>query len=442
MAAHRTAARREIWRNDLAASIAVQAFERMQVCDSLRAKIIAPLELSDVPRMRALVATHTATIKDLLVRNRKDFRSIQGADPEKRAAAWSNVCRRRSKIAVLIEETPLAEQFRKSVVVKVKAVSERMTSSKEQLSALPADAPRRAELIRDLSRDMVATGHTARSLATSLQRFEEYSRNELEILNALAVCNLPLVVHVAREFTSRSSLDISDLIQEGNKGLLRALAKFDAKHTTRLSTYATWWIRQSIGRAITTQQDTIRKPEYRHRLAQQVQSAAEHVAQSLQSHPTEVDIVNELDNRGVTIVPRKASEDLAAFNCRRYKIVSEILYSGVLSLDLPLSTTHDREGAFALRASISAKDGEVEGTSLDRAHLVASVEKALNKLHRRQAQVLRLRFGIDCKPHSLEEAGKEIGVSKERVRQIEIQAKRKLRNLPDATFLQRLIQEE
>jgi RNA polymerase primary sigma factor len=260
-----------------------------------------------------------------------------------------------------------------------------------------------AEKVWKVEQEAEASAKELRVLLTSITEGE---RKALQAKKEMVEANLRLVISIAKKYTNRG-LQFLDLIQEGNIGLMRAVDKFEYQRGYKFSTYATWWIRQAITRAIADQARTIRIPVHMIETINKLIRASRHLVQEFGREPTPEEIAQKID--------------LPVDKVRKVlKIAQE-----PISLETPIGEEEDSHlGDFIEDKTAVSPIDAVIGLNLER-----QTEEVLKTLTPREERVLRLRFGIgDGCDHTLEEVGQQFDVTRERIRQIEAKALRKLRH--------------
>lgn len=276
---------------------------------------------------------------------------------------------------------------------------------KESEEAVQDDAP------RNLDATQLYLSEIGFSPLLSAEEEVYFSRKALQgcekSRNRMIESNLRLVVKIARRYNNRG-LALLDLIEEGNLGLIRAVEKFDPERGFRFSTYATWWIRQTIERAIMNQTRTIRLPIHVVKELNVYLRTARELAHKLDHEPTAEEIAEELN------VPSQDVSKLLKLNER------------ITSVDTPIGGENDK----ALLDVIPAEEMVGPDHKVQTKDISNSVVKWLNELNSKQREVLARRFGLlGYEPSTLEDVGAEIGLTRERVRQIQVEALKRLRDL-------------
>jgi RNA polymerase primary sigma factor len=351
------------------------------------------------------------TVQYLSEKNRGDFtRSIDETLPKsERDLAAGALKQRRRKIALLVEEMSVRTQRLQPIMQRLEQICRRMqqlSDQIEQLKRLKSAKDERANLQQELNDLMRMTLETPDSLLDRVcemrERFVAYDK----AMKDLSAGNLRLVVSIAKKYRNRG-LTFLDLIQEGNTGLMRAVDKYEYRRGYKFSTYATWWIRQAITRAIADQARTIRIPVHMIETMTRLRRAGKTLFHELGREPT----IEEM-------------AELAEVNVDEARRVMKIARTPI-SLDRPVGDGDDSFfGEF-----IEDMSGDSPVMTATTEMLKEKIDQVLKTLTYREREIIKLRYGLgDGYTYTLEEVGRIFKVTRERVRQIEAKAVRKLQH--------------
>ncbi|KAA5538551.1 sigma-70 family RNA polymerase sigma factor [Roseiconus nitratireducens] len=351
------------------------------------------------------------TLDTLIAQNREDFELLvrKSTPPRLKAEVRRRFIARRRKCLELVEELSLRSRRVTPMLDRLEEFSKRMNFIRSRLAELGNDAVSRdeaADLRQELRELMMLTQETPESLHKRVTRarahFERFEATKRELSSG----NLRLVVSIAKKYRNRG-LSFLDLIQEGNTGLMRAVDKYEYRRGFKFSTYATWWIRQAITRAIADQARTIRIPVHMIDVLSKLRQAQKKLTQQLRREPTyeEISLATE--------VP--LDEVQRVMDIGRHPV----------SLDRPVGEGEDSSFGEFVEDNDSLNPVRMAAGGV----LRQKIDELLKTLTYREREIIRLRYGlVDGYSYTLEECGRIFKVTRERVRQIEAKAVAKLQS--------------
>ena len=352
-----------------------------------------------------------STLEVLRDRNHEDFAVMmsQSATKEEQEAAKHSLAVRRRKMVTLVEELSLRTQRLQPAMKKLAQIASRMIELERQIKSLKrlkSAKDERANLQTELRDLMNLTLETPESLKARVELIEERFAAYEQAMRELSGGNLRLVVSIAKKYRNRG-LSFLDLIQEGNTGLMRAVDKYEYRRGYKFSTYATWWIRQAITRAIADQARTIRIPVHMIETMSKLRKVSKKLLQENGREPT---IEETAEAAGVSL-----EETRRVLKISRHPI----------SLDRPVGESED--SYFGDFIEDEASESPVSAATQEM--LKDKIDVVLKTLTYREREIIKLRYGLgDGYTYTLEEVGRIFKVTRERVRQIEAKAVRKLQH--------------
>ena len=375
-------------------------------------------------RIMARLEPNLKTLRKLLALNKADFAIsiLKSNSIKERRSAWKRLVRRRNKCVKLVEESNLRINRLQPLFTQLEEINTRMQDLSHLLAKVKSPDYQGARSIEDVRADlhylMLQTFESPATLNRRILKTKMLNETQDAAKRTLSAGNLRLVVSIAKKYRNRG-MSFLDLIQEGNTGLMRAVDKFEHQRGYKFSTYATWWIRQAITRAIADQSRTIRVPVHMIDTMTKVRNVMRELVQDLGREPTAEEIAQKAD---------LSIEDT--------RVIMKMARTP-LSLDQPVGDHEDSQFSDFLQDH--RNDDPLHATH--RAALKSRIDEAMDHLNYREREILKLRYGLaDGYSYTLEEVGKIFSVTRERVRQIESKAVRKLqqpyRNRSLSSFLE------
>ena len=351
------------------------------------------------------------TLSRMMTESRADFNQLirKSTPAAARRTARQRFIRRRIKSLHLIEELSLRTRRVQPQMRELQEFSRRMDWIQSRLAELRHDQSATVEytsLRREIRNLMLKTQESPQSLRNRCEAMRRQHQAYERVKRQLSSGNLRLVVSIAKKYRNRG-LSFLDLIQEGNTGLMRAVDKYEYRRGFKFSTYATWWIRQAITRAIADQARTIRIPVHMIDVLSKLRNTAKRLLQDLGREPT--------------------TEEVALASGMSLDDVKQVLEMGrhPVSLDRPVGESEDSSFGELIEDNGSETPVKMASNGI----LRDKIESLLKTLTYREREIIRLRYGLgDGYSYTLEEVGRIFRVTRERVRQIEAKAVRKLQH--------------
>jgi len=359
------------------------------------------------------------TLDALIEENRREFQRVvrKSTSEEEKARTRQNYQRRRLKALVLVEELSLRSRRVIPLMKQLEQFSQRMDYLQNRIAYLRENVGSASELNRcvaELRHLIMTTQESPRSLQGRVEEFKKNFKEYEAVKRQLSSGNLRLVVSIAKKYRNRG-LSFLDLIQEGNTGLMRAVDKYEYRRGFKFSTYATWWIRQAITRAIADQARTIRIPVHMIDVLSKLRNIQKRLTQDFKREPSSYEIA-----------------EAAEMTIEEVQRVLDIGRSPI-SLDRPVGEGEDN--AFGEFIEDPSSDSPIRNAS--NGVLRDRIDSLLQTLTYREREIIRLRYGLtDGFSYTLEEVGRIFKVTRERVRQIEAKAVAKLQNPVRAKMLE------